>query len=387
MQKQLILWDIDGTILRSAGAGMKALNTALEAVFGLSGTFAGIDFAGRTDLWIIRQIFARFGLDDTPENRAAYIEGYIAALPGILKSSDSGVLPGVQAILERAADHPEFVQGLLTGNLRRGAQTKLGFHGLWDYFPIGAFADDSEVRNELGPHALRRARRHWGVDFPPGRVWIVGDTPHDIALRPGLRRPRPRGRHRRLDGGGPRPVQPGCGPGAPRGSVGLLADPRGVARRARRRYLFAAGARRQIIADPRPPSSMPRTYSIAIGSDHAGFKYKELIKAMLLADGHSVRDMGTDSEQPVDFPDFVRPVAEAVARGEFERGIVLGGSGNGEAIVANRVRGDPLRALLDRAGRDLEPRPQRRQLPVDRSADHLGGRGDQDRAHLALDGF
>ncbi|HXQ80684.1 MAG TPA: ribose 5-phosphate isomerase B [Opitutaceae bacterium] len=84
---------------------------------------------------------------------------------------------------------------------------------------------------------------------------------------------------------------------------------------------------------------MPRTYSIAVGSDHAGFRYKELIKATLLADGHSVRDMGTDSEQPCDYPDFVRPVAEAVARGEFERGIVLGGSGNGEAIVANRVRG------------------------------------------------
>ncbi len=180
MQKQLILWDIDGTILRSAGAGMKALNTSLQAVFGLSGTFAGIDFAGRTDLWIIRQIFARFGIDDTPENRAAYIEGYIAALPGILKSSDSGVLPGVLAILERAADHPEVVQGLLTGNLRRGAETKLGYHGLYDYFPIGAFADDSEVRNELGPHALRRARQHWGVDFPASRVWIVGDTPHDI---------------------------------------------------------------------------------------------------------------------------------------------------------------------------------------------------------------
>jgi len=84
---------------------------------------------------------------------------------------------------------------------------------------------------------------------------------------------------------------------------------------------------------------MPHTYSIAIGSDHAGFKYKEVIKDVLLADGHSVRDMGTDSEEPCDFPDFIRPVAESVARGEFERGIVLGGSGNGEAIVANRVRG------------------------------------------------
>jgi ribose 5-phosphate isomerase B len=81
------------------------------------------------------------------------------------------------------------------------------------------------------------------------------------------------------------------------------------------------------------------TFTIAIGSDHAGFHYKEAIKAELLAAGHTVRDFGTDSDAACDYPDFIRPVAEAVARGDFQRGIVLGGSGNGEAIVANRVRG------------------------------------------------
>jgi ribose 5-phosphate isomerase B len=84
---------------------------------------------------------------------------------------------------------------------------------------------------------------------------------------------------------------------------------------------------------------MPQTYSIAIGSDHAGFAYKEKIKNTLLAAGHTVRDFGTDSDAACDYPDFIRPVAEAVARGEYERGIVLGGSGNGEAIVANKVKG------------------------------------------------
>ena len=79
--------------------------------------------------------------------------------------------------------------------------------------------------------------------------------------------------------------------------------------------------------------------TIAIGSDHAGFAYKEAIKQMLSADGHTVRDFGTYSDAPVDYPDFCRPVALAVAAGEADRGIVLGGSGNGEAIVANRVRG------------------------------------------------
>lgn len=78
---------------------------------------------------------------------------------------------------------------------------------------------------------------------------------------------------------------------------------------------------------------------VAIGSDHAGFHYKALIKDILVRWGHDVTDFGTDSDAPVDYPLFIRPVALAVARGEFERGIVLGGSGNGEAIVANRVRG------------------------------------------------
>jgi phosphoglycolate phosphatase-like HAD superfamily hydrolase len=160
---------------------MRALEEALQDVFGLSGSFAGIEFAGRTDPWIIRQIFARFGIEDSKANFSRYVDGYIALLPGILARSRARILPGVEEILSQAAVHPGVVQGLLTGNLRRGAETKLGFHGLWHYFPIGAFADDSEVRNELGPHALRRARGHWGLDFPAERVWVVGDTPHDIA--------------------------------------------------------------------------------------------------------------------------------------------------------------------------------------------------------------
>jgi ribose 5-phosphate isomerase B len=78
---------------------------------------------------------------------------------------------------------------------------------------------------------------------------------------------------------------------------------------------------------------------IAIGSDHAGFQYKEKIRAMLASLGHEVKDFGTYSAERADYPVYIQPVAEAVARGDFERGIVLGGSGNGEAIVANRVKG------------------------------------------------
>jgi ribose 5-phosphate isomerase B len=78
---------------------------------------------------------------------------------------------------------------------------------------------------------------------------------------------------------------------------------------------------------------------IGIGSDHAGYRYKEEIRKYLSKLGHEVKDFGTNSEMTVDYPAFIRPVAEAVARGDVERGIVLGGSGNGEAMVANRVRG------------------------------------------------
>jgi ribose 5-phosphate isomerase B len=88
-----------------------------------------------------------------------------------------------------------------------------------------------------------------------------------------------------------------------------------------------------------PREGMMGAMKIAIGSDHAGVEYKALIVEHLRGAGHEITDFGTDSTASVDYPLFIRPVAEAVARGEFERGIVLGGSGNGEAIVANRVPG------------------------------------------------
>lgn len=78
---------------------------------------------------------------------------------------------------------------------------------------------------------------------------------------------------------------------------------------------------------------------IAIGTDHAGYQYKEKIKHLLTAQGHEVKDFGTMSEEACDYPDFIFPVAKAVASGTFDRGIVLGGSGNGEAIAANKIKG------------------------------------------------
>ncbi len=90
---------------------------------------------------------------------------------------------------------------------------------------------------------------------------------------------------------------------------------------------------------PPPQPFIVTRMRIAIGSDHAGFRYKERLRALLAGWGHEVQDFGTYSADAVDYPVYIRPVAEAVARGEFDRGVVLGGSGNGEAIVANRVPG------------------------------------------------
>lgn len=160
---------------------MKALSAGLLAVFGVADALEGIEFAGRTDPWIIRRILRKAGLPDSDSNIAALLDGYIGALPAHLSSCGARVLNGARERILEAAERPDIAQALLTGNVRRGAQTKLGYHGLWDYFPLGAFADDSETRNELGPHALRRAAMHWGVDFALERVWVVGDTPHDIA--------------------------------------------------------------------------------------------------------------------------------------------------------------------------------------------------------------
>ena len=179
--KLLLLWDIDGTLIASGGAGMRALQVALRNVFGIDGSLHDIDFAGRTDHWIMREVFRKFGLAASPENFARYFEGYVAELPAALANPQARVLPGIREILTVASAHGQIAQGLLTGNMRRGAQVKLSHHGLWEHFPFGAFADDSEHRNELGPHAVRRAKERHGIEFSAANVWVIGDTPHDVA--------------------------------------------------------------------------------------------------------------------------------------------------------------------------------------------------------------
>jgi len=159
---------------------MRALRAALQRVFAIDGAINDIDFAGRTDRWIMRQIFAKFGLPASEENFTRYAEGYVAALPAELADRGVRPLPGVPGVLEAALARRDTALGLLTGNLRRGAAAKLGSRDLWRYFPFGAFADDGEDRNQLGPIALRRARDHHGADFATANTWVIGDTPHDV---------------------------------------------------------------------------------------------------------------------------------------------------------------------------------------------------------------
>ncbi|MCF3648362.1 HAD family hydrolase [Synoicihabitans lomoniglobus] len=179
---KLLLWDIDGTLLASGGAGLRALEQATESVFNLPvpADLSTIDWAGRTDRWIAAKIFEKYDIEHTPDNVTRLLETYIGNLPAEL-SRTTAVLPGILALLTEVQQRNDIAQGLLTGNLERGAKTKLGHFDLWNYFPFGAFADDSAIRNELGPHALRRAAAHHDRTFAPTDVWIIGDTPHDIA--------------------------------------------------------------------------------------------------------------------------------------------------------------------------------------------------------------
>jgi len=176
----LLLWDIDGTLLSSGGTGMRAIQKAVNQTFAGTGVISDIDFSGRTDRWIMRRIFEKFALEPSERNFLALKDAYLSLLPDELKAGPVMVLPGAREIVEQAARRPDVAQGLLTGNLEAGARHKLGFHDLWDHFPFGGFADDAELRNEISPHALRRAREHHKFEFAPEQVWVIGDTPHDI---------------------------------------------------------------------------------------------------------------------------------------------------------------------------------------------------------------
>ena len=179
-KRHLLLFDIDGTLITSGGAGENALKDSLKERFGVDDDLKGINFAGATDSNISRAILENNGITATTENIAVLLDGYLHFLRQRLPHHQGRVLPGIITLLDRLKGHQSCVLALLTGNLGRGAEIKLGHFGVWDYFEFGAFADDHHDRNELGKFARARALERHGEEFPPERIFVIGDTPRDI---------------------------------------------------------------------------------------------------------------------------------------------------------------------------------------------------------------
>jgi phosphoglycolate phosphatase len=179
-RRRLLLFDIDGTLITSGGAGEGALMDAMKQRFGIDEDLRGITIAGATDALIARMMLEKNTLPASPENITALLDGYLSFLGQRLSLHAGYVLPGILGLLNRLRQRKDCILALLTGNLVRGAEIKLSHYGVWNYFDFGAFADDHHDRNELPKFARARALETHGEEFPPERVFIIGDTPRDI---------------------------------------------------------------------------------------------------------------------------------------------------------------------------------------------------------------
>jgi phosphoglycolate phosphatase len=179
----LILFDIDGTLLLSGRAGLRAMTRAFEVTFGIPNAFAGESFGGRTDWYLVSKALQEHGLPDTPDEHERFRQHYFPLLAEEIEhpgSGHKGLMPGARELLEALGDHDHLHLALLTGNYREAAEIKLQHFEIWEFFEWGAFSDDSADRNALVPIARRRAETY---DIPGEaieRVFVIGDTPHDI---------------------------------------------------------------------------------------------------------------------------------------------------------------------------------------------------------------
>jgi phosphoglycolate phosphatase-like HAD superfamily hydrolase len=181
MQKRLLLFDIDGTLIHAAGAGIHSLRLALEDRFQIDDDLADIEIAGMTDSGIVMSILNKHRIPATNENVAAFLDTYVHFLSLELLRRAGLILPGVLELLKKVKARPHLVLALLTGNVSRGAQLKLEHYGVWHFFEFGAFADDHHDRNQLGPFARARAQEKHGDEFRADQIDVIGDTPRDIA--------------------------------------------------------------------------------------------------------------------------------------------------------------------------------------------------------------
>ena len=177
---KLFLFDIDGTLLTTDGAGRAALKSAGADLFAIQEDLRTINVSGSTDTAIVQDVLRHHSLDESTANVNRYLGGYLVWLKQHLASQSGAILPGVISLLDVLAKDGQAI-GLLTGNVRRGAQIKLTAHGIWNRFSFGAFGDDNSDRNQLGPIAKRRAEAALNTEFAAHDIVVIGDTPKDIA--------------------------------------------------------------------------------------------------------------------------------------------------------------------------------------------------------------
>ena len=178
---RLVLFDIDGTLVSTGGAGMKSFGKAFEAAFGVADATEKIKFAGRTDYSLFREMCRHGGVDCTPENRESFFSHYLRLVDSHLDASKGGPFPGVVRMLDELAAMPNApALGLLTGNIREGARRKLGAYGLWDRFALGGFSDDDEDRNLIAAAAAAKGGEYLECQLAGPEIVVVGDTPKDI---------------------------------------------------------------------------------------------------------------------------------------------------------------------------------------------------------------
>lgn len=179
----LYLFDIDGTLIRTGGAGVRALNIVFERRYGLFGAMDAISAGGKTDPLILAEIFElHLGRQPTHDEMAAILDDYVPLLhEDLAQSPGFRLLPAVIETLDFLAAQDGVHLAVATGNIRRGAQAKLERAGLWHRFPHGGFGDDSPDRGLLVACAIERLCRHAGVDFVRERIVVVGDTPRDVS--------------------------------------------------------------------------------------------------------------------------------------------------------------------------------------------------------------
>jgi phosphoglycolate phosphatase-like HAD superfamily hydrolase len=178
---RLVLFDIDGTLIRTGGAGVKAFAKVFETEFGAVDGFEKLKFAGRTDPSLVREFFTVHGIAASDENFQRFFERYVFWLDHVMRESRSEICAGVRDFIGelRALPEPPLL-GLLTGNIRLGAEIKLRHLNLWETFETGGFGDDSEDRCQIAAVARDRGSRLLREQLREDQVLVIGDTPLDI---------------------------------------------------------------------------------------------------------------------------------------------------------------------------------------------------------------